>query len=114
VSRIVPIGISCIALILAGCCAAPRHYGPSLSSVCPDDVVIFSAPPHRTYSEIGTVSSPGGRNTIPADNYRRIQKEAACLGAVAVILTDQVPAEEPDFWQYPHTGIAIVYATSSL
>jgi hypothetical protein len=51
---------------------------------------------------------------VPADNYHRIQKEAACLGAVAVILTDQVPDEEPDFWQYPHTGVAIVYATSSL
>jgi hypothetical protein len=85
-----------------------------VSNVCPDNVVIFSSPPARTYFEVGTVSSPGGRDTVPADNYHRIQKEAACLGAVAVILTDQVPDEEPDFWQYPHTGVAIVYATSSL
>ena len=63
---------------------------------------------------VGTVSSPGGRNTTPADNYGRLQREAACLGAVAVILTDQTPVEEPDFWQYPHTGIAIVYPTSRL
>jgi len=77
-------------------------------------VVIYSSPPARNYFMVGTVSSPGGRNTVPADNYRRIQSEAACLGAAAVILTDQTPVEEPDFWQYPHTGIAIVYPTSRL
>jgi hypothetical protein len=42
-----------------------------------------------------------------------MQKEAACLGAAAVIITDQMPKEEPDFWQYPHTGVAVVYATTS-
>jgi hypothetical protein len=43
-----------------------------------------------------------------------MQLQAACLGASAVILTDQMPTDEPDFWQYPHIGEAIVNATSSL
>ena len=77
-------------------------------------MVILLRPPAVNYFEVGTVSSPGGRDTASADNYRRLQIEAACLGARAVILTDQVPPEEPDFWQYPHTGVAIRYATSSL
>jgi hypothetical protein len=113
-SRTVAIGIVCTILALGGCCATHRSNGPSASDVCPDNVAIFLSPPARTYFEVGTVSSPGGHNTVPADNYYKIQKQAACLGAVAVILTDQVPNEEPDFWQYPHTGVAIVYATSSL
>jgi hypothetical protein len=113
-SRTAAIGMVCTILALGGCCGTPRSYGPSASDVCPDNVIIFSGPPARTYFEVGTVSSPGGHNTVPADNYHRIQKQAACLGGVAVILTDQIPAEEPDFWQYPHSGVAIVYATSSL
>jgi len=103
-------GFICTSLTLAGCCET----GPWTRDVDPDRVVIFLSPPPRNYFEAGIVSSPGGRDTLPADNYYRLQREAACLGASAVILTDQVPGEEPDFWQYPHTGIAIVYATSSL
>jgi hypothetical protein len=79
-----------------------------------DQVVILSGPPDRQYFSVGTVSSPGGPHTIPEDNYHHMQREAACLGASAVILTDSGSVEEPDFWQYPHTGIAIVRATSSL
>jgi len=100
------IGLICTSLALAGCCA--------LRDVYADRVVILAAPPAYNYFVLGTVSSPGGPNTVPANNYHHLQKEAACLGARAVILTDQVPTEEPDFWQYPHTGLAIVYATSSL
>jgi hypothetical protein len=85
-----------------------------MRDVCSDCVVILASPPAHNYFELGTVSSPGGPNTVPANNYRHLKREAACLGARAVILTDQVPTEDPDFWQYPHTGIAIVYATSSL
>jgi hypothetical protein len=82
--------------------------------VGPDQVVIFASLPPYNYYAVGTVSSPGGPGTVPARNYRKLQQQAACLGADAVILTDQVPSEEPDFWLYPHTGIAIVYATSRL
>jgi hypothetical protein len=104
-------GFICTSLALAGCCQT----GHWTRDVNPDSVVFFLSPPARTYFEAGTVSSPGGQGTLAADNnYHRLQRDAACLGASAVILTDQVPSEEPDFWQYPHTGIAIVYATSSL
>jgi hypothetical protein len=110
VFRTFAIGFVCTSLALAGCCVT----GPWASQVCADHVVIFSRPPAQNYFVVGNVSSPGGRDTVPADNYHRMQREAACLGAAAVILTDQIPNEEPDFWQYPHTGVAIVYATSSL
>jgi hypothetical protein len=108
--RILAIAIVWTSIALAGCCPT----GVWLNDVCACNVVILSTPPAHSYFEMGTVSSPGGPNTVPADNYRRMQREAACLGATAVILTDQVPSEEPDFWQYPHTGIAIRFATSSL
>ena len=108
--RALAIGIVWTSFALTGCCPT----GVWVNQACVCNVVILSSPPDHSYFELGTVSSPGGPNTIPANNYRRMQREAACLGARAVILTDQVPSEEPDFWQYPHTGIAIRYATSSL
>ena len=108
--RALAIGIVWTSLALTGCCPT----GVWVNQACVCNVVILSSPPPYSYFELGTVSSPGGPDTIPAANYRRMQWEAACLGARAVILTDQIPSEEPDFWQYPHTGIAIRYATSSL
>jgi hypothetical protein len=114
VSRTFAIGTVCAGLALGGCCSTWWQDFPPERKICADQVVIFSTPPPRSYFAVGTVSSPGGRNTLPADNYSRMQKEAACLGAVAVILTDQTPVEAPDFWQSPHTGIAIVYPTSRL
>ena len=108
--NIFAIGFACTSLALAGCCS---KY-PWVSEVPADRVVILSRAPVYNYFEVGTVSSPGGRNTVPANNYRQMQRGAACLGAGAVILTDQIPADDPDFWQYPHTGVAIVYATSRL
>jgi hypothetical protein len=108
--RAFAIGIVWTSVALAGCCPT----GLWVNEACAYRVVILLSPPAHSYFEVGTVSSPGGPNTIPADNYRRLQREAACLGARAVILTDQVPSEEPDFWQYPHSGVAIRYATSSL
>ena len=108
--RALVIGIVWTSVALAGCCAT----GLWVNEGCACKVVILSSPPAHSYFELGTVSSPGGPKTIPANNYRCMQRQAACLGAPAVILTDQVPSEEPDFWQYPHTGIAIRYATSSL
>jgi hypothetical protein len=104
------IGFICASLALSGCCAT----GSWLADPYVDRVVIFLQPPARNYFVVGTVSSPGGRDSVPANNYRHLQRQAACLRARAVILTDQVPGEEPDFWLYPHTGVAIVYATSSL
>lgn len=102
------IGLACGCLALAGCCSK----WPFAPEVSPDRIVIYTRPPAQNYFELGTVYSPGGR--IPADNYHRMQVQAACLGATGVILTDQIPTEDPDFWLYPHTGIAIVNATSSL
>jgi hypothetical protein len=102
------IGLACGSLALAGCCSE----WPFAPEVSPDHIVIYTRPPAHNYFELGTVYSPGGR--IAADNYHRMQVEAACLGASGVILTDQIPTEDPDFWLYPHTGIAIVNATSSL
>jgi hypothetical protein len=102
------IGIACASLVLAGCCSK----WPWAPEVSPNRVVILSSPPSHNYFVVGTVSTPGGR--IAADNYNKLQLQAACLGATAVILTDQIPSEEPDFWLYPHTGVAIVNATSSL
>jgi hypothetical protein len=108
--RALAIGIVWTSVALTGCCPT----GVWVNQGCACNVIILSSPPPYSYFELGTVSSPGGPNTVPADNYRRMQREAACLGGRAVILTDQVPIEEPDFWQYPHTGVAIRYATSSL
>ena len=104
--RTFAIGFACTSLALAGCCTKGR-WAPEVPA---DRVVILSRPPAHNYFEVGTVSSPGGRDTVPVDNYHKMQMEAACLGASAVILTDQIHDGEPDFWQYPHTGVAIVYA----
>jgi hypothetical protein len=109
VVKILALGLVCSNLFLAGCCSS----GLWLNRPA-DQVVILTGPPAHSYFQVGTVSSPGGPHTIPEDNYHHLQREAACLGASAVILLDSGSAEEPDFWQYPHTGIAIVYATSSL
>jgi hypothetical protein len=114
VSRTFAIGTVCAGLVLGGCCSNWYKDFPPERHIRTDQVVIFSNPPARSYYTVGTVSSPGGRYTIPANNYRRLQREAACLGAVAVILTDPTPVDDPDFWRYPHTGLAIVYPTSSL
>jgi hypothetical protein len=114
VSRTFAIGTVCAGLALGGCCSDWWVDFPPEHKIRADQVLIFVRPPARSYFIVGTVSSPGGRNTVPADNYRRIQNEAACFDAMAVILTDQIPVEEPDFWQYPHTGIAIRYPVSQL
>lgn len=114
VSRTFAIGTVCAGLALGGCCSNWWQDFPPERKIRADQVVIYAAPPPRSYFMVGTVSSRGGPNTTPADNCARLQKEAACLGAVAVILTDQTPVDAPDFWQYPHTGIAIVYPTSRL
>ena len=95
---------------------------PWAPEVSPDSIVFYVGPPAHNYFKVGTVSSPGAPNTVAAnkrdrvaaEHYHRLQLEAACLGASAVILTDQTPTDDPDFWLYPHTGIAIVNATSSL
>jgi hypothetical protein len=100
-------------LALGGCCCFCKTW-PWAPPVSPDRIVIYTSPPPQNYFNLGTVSVPGGRNTIPACNYHQLQLQAACLGANAVILTDQIPADDPDFWLYPHTGVAIQYATSSL
>ena len=108
--RSLAIGIAWTSLALAGCCST----GVWVNDTCACKVVILSSPPAHSYFELGTVSSPGGPNTVPENNYRKLQREAACLGGTAVILTDQTPSEEPDFWRLPHTGVAIKNATSSL
>jgi hypothetical protein len=111
----IQLGIVIIALTFGGCCSRWWDATQTPNQIPPDQVVIISGRPVRAnYFELGTVSSPGGPRTDPGANYRCMQRKAACLGAHAVILTDQMPADEPDFWRYPHTGVAIVYATSSL
>ena len=106
--RNIAIGIACASLALAGCCTN----WPFAPEVSPDRIVIYTQPPAHNYFVLGTVSSPGGR--IAEDNYHRMQVQAACLGASAVIITDQIPTDDPDYWLYPHSGIAIINATSSL
>jgi hypothetical protein len=100
-------------LALAGCCCWCKQW-PWIPEVSPDKIVIYSSPPPHNYFELGTVSVRGGRNTDPQTNYRNMQTQSACLGGTGVILTDQIPLDDPDFWLYPHTGIAIRNATSSL
>lgn len=114
VPRTFAIGIVCTCLALGGCCSTWWQDFPPEPVVCADQVVILVGSPPSPYIVVGTVSSPGGHNTVPADNYHRLQKQAACLGGVAVVLTDGVSPEEPDFWQFPHAGVAIAYPTSRL
>ena len=108
VSKSFVLALGCVTLALAGCCSNGQWF----CCACADRIVIYSTPPAVNYFQVGGVSSPGGR--FPEENYRCMQRQAACLGARAVILNDPMSAGEPDFWQYPHTGVAIVYATSSL
>ena len=112
--KTVAIGLVCAWLALGTCSAWWEDDYDLRQPTCPDRITIFTSRPTGNYIQLGTVSSPGGPNTIPAENYRRLQKAAARLGAYAVILTDQIPPDEPNFWQYPHTGIAIVYPISQL
>ena len=113
VFRIFTICSASIILILAGCSSWCRNW-PWLPEIPPDKIVIYATPPSHNYFELGTVAVPGGRYTVPASNYRSMQTQAACMGGTGVILTDQVPLDDPDYWLYPHTGIAIRNATSSL
>jgi hypothetical protein len=113
VFRIFAICSAFATVALAGCCCWCKNW-PWLPEVSPKSIVIYARPPAQNYFELGTVSVPGGRNTNPQCNYRKMQTQAACLGGTGVILTDQIPLDDPDFWLYPHTGIAIRNATSSL
>jgi hypothetical protein len=107
-------GIVGITLVLGGCCAFRDSGLPEVEKRCPDEVVIWAAPPARAYREMGTVTTPGGSADSASDNYHRMQAGAADLGADAVILTDWMAEPPADFWQLPHTGVAIAYTVSQL
>ena len=107
-------GIVGVTLVFAGCCGFRDSGLPPVQKRCPDEVVIWAAPPPRTYREMGMVTSPGGDADSASGNYHRMQARAADLGADAVILTDGMPEPSTEFWQFPHTGVAIAYTTSQL
>jgi hypothetical protein len=102
-----------VVLTLTGCSSWCRDW-PWLPENPPDKIVIYATPPAHNYFELGTVAVAGGPRSVAVINYRSMQTQAACMGGTGVILTDQVPFDEPDYWLYPHTGIAIRNATSSL
>jgi len=80
------------------------------AAVPPDHVQLLFHEPTRPYVQVGIVSSLGGWYTPDADNYRKVQREAAELGAGAVILSSSPDSDRRSFWQYPkQTGIAIKY-----
>ena len=80
------------------------------AGVPPDHVQLLFHEPTRPYVQVGIVSSLGGWYTPDADNYRKVQREAAELGAGAVILSSSPDSDRRSFWQYPkQTGIAIKY-----
>ncbi|HEY0793492.1 MAG TPA: hypothetical protein VGD78_20690 [Chthoniobacterales bacterium] len=108
------IGTAGVALVLAGCCGFRDTGLPPVENRCRDEIVILSAPPPRTYREVGTVTTPGGNADSAYDNYRRMQAGAAHLGGDAVILTDWRPEPSTDFWERPHVGVAIAYTVSQL
>jgi hypothetical protein len=85
---------------------ADEHHPPLKTQ----HVFILFDKPVRPYSEIGLVSSLGGRFNGDGDTYEGIRIAAAQRGADGVSIQDSGPQNQRDYWQYLKTsGIAIKY-----
>jgi hypothetical protein len=60
----------------------------------PNGVKILFAEPHEAYEQIGVVTATGGSVATETQMYRKLQAEAAKVGADAVI----VGAKDTSYW----------------
>lgn len=73
--------------------------------VAVESVMILFQPPTREYDQIGLVSALGGLFTSDGDMFKKMQKEAAQLGADAIIVRSG-DAHGP--YEYPKTNAIVI------
>jgi hypothetical protein len=116
-------------LLITGCSSALNVWGTTVpmgekkyAPVPTEHVMILFEAPKQEYDQIGLVSALGGMFASDGDMFKKMQREAARLGADAIIVrpADGTPTKTGDGvtiiqsqksgWEYPKTtAIAIKY-----
>ena len=78
--------------------------GNRYAAVNPQSVQILFQPPPWRYEQIGTVTCLGAQAASDASVYRELQRQAAGLGADAVLVISSQPATQGGFASYNAWG----------
>jgi hypothetical protein len=100
--RLLPVGISIIcSSLLFGCVQSGSvPMGNRYTAVAPVTVQILFQPPSWRYEQIGIVTCLGAQAASDASVYRELQRQAAVLGADAVLVISSQPATQGGFASY--------------
>lgn len=121
--------LALLSILLSVGCASMNTWGTRVPmgekkypSVPVEHVIILFDPPKKEYEQIGIVSSLGGVFASDGDMFKKMQKEAAALGADAIIVRSDggtavkggdgitIVQSQKSGWEYPKThAIAIKY-----
>ncbi len=112
-SRLVSsIGVVVALLFVTGCESSLNTWGTTVPMgpkkyppVSVESVMILFEAPTREYEQIGLVSSIGGMFASDGDMFKRMQKEAAQIGADAIIVRTE-KGRGP--YEYPKTNAIVI------
>ncbi len=96
----------------SGCASSLNTWGTTVpmgpkkyQSVPVENVMILFAAPNREYDQIGLVSSIGGMFASDGDMFKKMQKEAAQIGADAIIVRTE---DKRGPYEYPKTNAIVI------
>ena len=99
-------------LFATGCSSSLNVWGTTVpmgskkyQPVSQESVMILFEAPTREYEQIGLVSSLGGMFASDGDMYKKMQKEAAQIGADAIIVRTDTKHGP---YEYPKTNAIVI------